>query len=353
MNILHLNNQLNLACGVTNSILNLAYTTRNKYKHHMLTLTGDAIKKFNEAGFYPGFLPDSRITLLNSYKTIKFISEYCNKNNIDIIHSHHRTFDALSFLLNKIKKRKTVVSVHNIRYDKKRISYNSDKIIAVSEYVAVHLKEHYNKEKTKIEVIENFINKDFISINNYTSFSKNQLGLSEQDFVLMYAGRFSEEKGADILLEAYKDLKDKFPAIKLLLIGEGKEAGQYRNISNENNLDVIFLNPVENIFEYLNLANLVILPSRDEAFGNIILEAGYLEKTVIASDTGNIKNLIKNNETGIIFQPGNYLDLSKKIQEAYSNFDNAKQLGINLKKSLSDKFDEQKFISKIKNCYEG
>lgn len=352
MNILHLNNQLNLACGVTNSILNLAYTARNKYKHHMLALTGDAGKKFNNAGFYPEFLPDDKITLLNSYKTIKFISDYCNKNNIDIIHSHHRTFDALSFLLNKIKKRKTIVSVHNIRFDKKLMSYNSDKIIAVSEYVASHLQKHYHKDEAKIEIIENFINKDFITINNYPSFLKSQLGLNENDFIMMYAGRFSEEKGVDVLLEAYKDLKEKFPAIKLVLIGEGSEAEQFKTISTKNNLDVIFLDPVENIFDYLNSADLVILPSRDEAFGNIILEAGYLGKTVIASDVGNIKNLIHHNKTGIMFQPGRSTDLSQKIQQAYNNFNDIKQLGINLKNSLMDKFDEQKFILKIENCYE-
>lgn len=352
MNILHLNNQLNLACGVTNSILNLAYTTRDKYKHYMLALTGDAEKKFNTAGFYPEFLPDDKITLLNLYKTIKFISDYCNKNNIDIIHSHHRTFDALSFLLNKIKKIKTIVSVHNIRFDKKLISYNSDKIIAVSEYVASHLRKHYHKDEAKIEIIENFINKDFININNYPSFLKSQLGLNENDFIMMYAGRFSEEKGVDVLLEAYKDLKDKFPAIKLILIGEGNETEQYKTISTKNNLGVIFLEPVENIFDYLNCADLVILPSRDEAFGNIILEAAYLGKPVIASDIGNIKNLIQHNKTGIMFQPGSYSDLSQKIQQACINFDDIKQLGINLKNSLSDKFDEQKFISKIENCYE-
>lgn len=352
MKVLHLNNRLNLACGVTNSILNLAYTTRDKYKHHMLSLTGDAIKKFNNAGFYPEFLPDDKITLLNSYKIIKFISDYCNKNNIDIIHSHHRTFDALSFLLNKIKRRKTIVSVHNIRFDKKLVSYNSDKIIAVSEYVALHLRKHYNKDEAKIEVIENFINKDFITINNYPSFLKSQLGLNENDFIMMYAGRFSQEKGVDVLLEAYKGLKEKFPTIKLVLIGDGKETQEYKTINNKNNTGIIFLEPVENIFDYLNLADLVILPSRDEAFGNIILEAGYLGKTVIASDVGNIKNLIQHNKTGIMFQPGSYQDLSKKIQETYINFSEIKQLGINLKNSLTDKFDEQKFISKIENCYE-
>lgn len=352
MNILHLNNQLNLACGVSNSILNLAYTTRNKYKHHMLALYGDAEKKFNETGFYPKFLPDSKISLLNSYKAIKFISEYCSKNNIDVIHSHHRTFDALSFLLNKIKNRKTVVTVHNIRYDKKLISYNSDKIIAVSEYVAMHLKQHYNKESAKIEIIENFINKDLARINNYPAFYRSQHGLNEDDFVIMYAGRFSEEKGVDILIESYKELKQKFPSMRLVLIGEGDEFERYRNIDRSSNLDIKFIEPVENIFDFLNFANLVILPSRDEAFGNIILEAAYMEKPVIASNIGNIKNLIKNNETGIMFHSDDNKDLTKKIAEAYANYENIKQLGINLKRSLSGKFDEKKFITKIENCYE-
>jgi glycosyltransferase involved in cell wall biosynthesis len=352
MNILHLNNQLNLACGVSNSILNLAYTTRNKYKHYILAPHGDAKEKFNKAGLYPEFILEDKITLFNSYKTIKLIADYCNKHNIDIIHSHHRTFDALSFLVNKIRKTKTVVTVHNIRYDKKMISYNSDKIIAVSDYVASHLREHYNKEETKIEIIENFINKDFITTNNYSSLLKNQLGLSETDFVMMYAGRFSEEKGADILIDAYKNVKEKHARIKLILIGDGAEKKHYTELNDKHNLGIIFLDPVENIFDYLNFADLVILPSRDEAFGNIILEAGYLGKIIIASDVGNTKSLIQNNKTGLLFQPGSSQDLSKKIQDAYNDFDNIKQLGVDLKNSLADKFDEKKFISKIENCYE-
>jgi glycosyltransferase involved in cell wall biosynthesis len=352
MNILHLNNQLNLACGVSNSILNLAYTTRSKYKHHFLALTGDAKEKFNNVGFYPEFFPHKKINLFNSYRTIKFITDYCDKNNISIIHSHHRTFDALSFLVNKTRKIKTIVTVHNIRYDKKLISYNSDKIIAVSEYVAEHLQNHFNKDEAKIEVIENFINKDFIKITHYPDFIKTFLKLNQNDFVLLYAGRFSEEKGVDILINAYESLKEKFSRVKLVLIGEGPEENYYKKLNSEKNLGIIFSKPVENIFDYLNIANLVILPSRDEAFGNIILEAGYLEKVFIGSNAGNIKNFIQDKKNGLLFQSENYLDLAEKIQDAYINYDNLNQIGVNLKNFVINKIDEQKFILKIENCYE-
>ncbi|HEX2786707.1 MAG TPA: glycosyltransferase family 4 protein [Ignavibacteria bacterium] len=352
MNILHLNNQLNLACGVSNSIFNLAYTTRNKYKHHFLALTEDAKEKFNKAGFYPELFPHKKISLFNSYDTIKFITNYCDKNKVDIIHSHHRTFDALSFLVNKVRKTKTIVTVHNIRYDKKFISYSSDKIIAVSKYVAEHLQNHYKKDDAKIEIIENFINKDFIKITQYPDFIRASLKLKQTDFVLLYAGRFSEEKGIDILINAYESLKEKFSGMKLVLIGGGPEENYYKQLNHEKNLDIIFSKPVENIFDYLNIADLVILPSRDEAFGNIILEAGYLEKIFIGSEIGNIRNFIQDKKNGLLFQSGNYLDLAEKIQHAYINFDNLNQIGINLKNSLMDKFDEQKFVLKIQNCYE-
>lgn len=352
MNILHLNNQFNLACGISNSIFNLAYTTRNKYKHYFLALTEDAKEKFNKAGFHPELFPHKKINLFNSYNTIKFITDYCDKNKIDRIHSHHRTFDALSFLVNKVRKTKTIVTVHNIRYDKKIISYNSDKIIAVSKYVAEHLQNHYKKDDAKIEIIENFINKDFIKITHYPDFIRALLKLKQNDFVLLYAGRFSEEKGVDILIQAYESLKEKFSKLKLVLIGEGSEENYYRELNREKNLDIIFSKPVENIFDYLNIATLVILPSRDEAFGNIILEAGYLGKIFIGSDTGNIKNFIQHKKNGLLFQSGDYLELAEKIQDAYMHFDNLNQIGINLKNSLKDKFDEQKFILKIENCYE-
>ncbi len=77
----------------------------------------------------------SRNNILNVIKICFFIIKYCNENSISIIHSHHRYFDLIAYVVSKVLEIRTVTTVHSKVYGKKILSYKADKLIAVSESV--------------------------------------------------------------------------------------------------------------------------------------------------------------------------------------------------------------------------
>jgi glycosyltransferase involved in cell wall biosynthesis len=80
-----------------------------------------------------------------------------------------------------------------------------------------------------------------------------------------------------------------------------------------------------------------------EAFGRVSVEAQSMQKPVLASNIGGSKETIIDNKTGILFEPGNTEDMSKKIIELF-NYDQStlSQMGIEGRKSVISKFNVEK-----------
>ena len=72
---------------------------------------------------------------------------------------------------------------------------------------------------------------------------------------------------------------------------------------------------VPNIEKYMHEADMVVLPSIEfESFGMVLIEAMRQKKPVICSNHGGMKEIVKNNVNGLLFQNKNYRDLKKKLQ---------------------------------------
>jgi glycosyltransferase involved in cell wall biosynthesis len=103
---------------------------------------------------------------------------------------------------------------------------------------------------------------------------------------LIAVGRLGREKGFDLLLQAFANLKDAYPEWTLTILGEGalrkelEALGKQLGLSNR----LHFLGQVKNPYDYLQQADIFILPSRFEGFPNALCEAMACGLPVIATD---------------------------------------------------------------------
>ena len=92
---------------------------------------------------------------------------------------------------------------------------------------------------------------------------------------VLYAGRLSEHKNIDVLINAIALAKNKFPKIKLGLIGDGSEKIKLEQLASElkitDNID--FLGFVDDVHSYMKSSKLFVLPSSREGFGMVAVEA--------------------------------------------------------------------------------
>jgi glycosyltransferase involved in cell wall biosynthesis len=167
-----------------------------------------------------------------------------------------------------------------------------------------------------------------------------KLGLSENDFVVGFVGRFVPEKGLLTLLKALVNIQDK--SWKLLLLGRGDLREELLKITAENNIQdrvlIVESVPHDEVVNYINLMNTLVLPSETtyqfktltavgwkEQFGHVLIEAMACKVPVIGSDSGEIPHVI--GDAGLIFPEGDFQALADCLLQLIEKPDLAAKLG--------------------------
>jgi glycosyltransferase involved in cell wall biosynthesis len=128
------------------------------------------------------------------------------------------------------------------------------------------------------------------------------LGLDPALPVVGYVGRLEHGKGVDVLLEAVARLQMKLP-MTLLLVGEGPLAGTLAARAASEGLPVRFLGRRDDVPALMRLCDVVVLPSRQEAFGRVLVEAMASGVPVVASAVGGIPEVCTDGVTGLLVPP--------------------------------------------------
>jgi glycosyltransferase involved in cell wall biosynthesis len=129
----------------------------------------------------------------------------------------------------------------------------------------------------------------------------------------LFAGRLSNEKGLEVLLDAWKLLGDMLP---LKIVGDGPLASLVSDaVSRQPNIEWLGRRSIHDVYDLLGNAFLNVFPSRCyETFGRVAAEAFAKGTPVIASRHGAMADLVEDGRTGMLFEPGNHADLAEKIR---------------------------------------
>jgi uncharacterized protein (TIRG00374 family) len=142
----------------------------------------------------------------------------------------------------------------------------------------------------------------------------------EKNFNILFVGRLIERKGVIFLLEAFRDLARKRNDLKLFIAGDGPMREMYEKFSRNNNLEkkISFLGVVGHgdIAELYRRCHVFVLPSLNEALGNVTQEALASGLPIITTDTGAAE-LIKDN--GFIIRKESSADIEDRLKKIIGN----------------------------------
>lgn len=167
---------------------------------------------------------------------------------------------------------------------------------------------------------------------------------------IIYFGRLSEEKGLTVLIEAIKGL-----SINLKIIGEGPVREKLRNkVENENiaNVKIFGYKTGDDLKNEIRKSMFVVLPS--EVYENnprTLIEGFALGKPAIGARIGGIPELIKDNETGLMFESGGAADLRSKIKYLSDNHAKIIEMGRNARKFVEQELNPGKYYEKLMEIY--
>ena len=145
----------------------------------------------------------------------------------------------------------------------------------------------------------------------------NQSQLDTSVFTIGVFSRIEEQKGQHLVLQAINKSNHN---IQLCVIGHCMNH-EYKNKLVEDiqlcrlNQKVKFIDFVNMPMTYMPCFDLVVLPTYEETFGLIVVEAMLMKVPVIGSNAGGVPEIITNYHNGLLFETKNYVDLQKKIDQ--------------------------------------
>jgi glycosyltransferase involved in cell wall biosynthesis len=159
---------------------------------------------------------------------------------------------------------------------------------------------------------------------------KRSLGLAGDRMLLLYCGNLREVKGVDLLCSALPALCAARPQLDVVFVGTGElEPKLRRELAAQLSLGRVVLTgalPQSQVARYMRAADLLVLPSRSEARGNVILEALASQTPVAAANVGGIPELMRP-EHGRLFESGSSAAVLSSLLELTADSGLLSQLG--------------------------
>ena len=357
--------------GVERYVYNMAKELiKRGYKVYIITSSVDGEKDIDmyedihiirlpSIGMMSGRMP----VLKNNRKTKQLMNNLCKQEKIDFVVVNTR-FYRLSIYGMKFAK-KHQIPVITIEHGSAYLTFNNkfldiservyEKFIthigkkyckdyyAVSEYSRKWLKEFHIDGKG---VLYNSINPDDYHISDLTGELKEKLSPIENGISIAYTGRLIPEKGVNVLIESFEQLRKKYENIYLILMGEGPLES---DILKANDDHIIYLGRQSNkdVINILNKVDIFCLPSRSEGFSTSVLEAALTKCCIITTKRGGSVELITDDRYGIIIEDNRLYFVNEALEKVINDADYRKTSANNVYKRVIENFTWKQCVDEL------
>jgi len=179
------------------------------------------------------------------------------------------------------------------------------------------------------------------------------LGIDDDAFVVLFAGRIVPDKGVDVLVEAFGQLTD-VPKIRLVLIGnifqrDGHQVWRERLRRSADALDVLWLEGRADVLPIIQMADVAVVPSLHEAFGRSVCEPLACGVPVVASEVGGIPEILSGWLADYLVPPSDASAIATKIQSLIGWRTSDPDLGSRCRKDVVARLDLPRFVDQIES----
>ncbi|MGI8952798.1 MAG: glycosyltransferase family 4 protein [Chitinophagaceae bacterium] len=259
------------------------------------------------------------------------------KSDAEVIIASSASFLYMLYPLTRLKQKNPKPFIFqgaiHFNYDSKHSSVSQKVLNAIKRSDVYWANTKYEKQRLialgvnpeKIKTVGISIDVEKFSRGD-SGYCRKFLNVKDDELLIAYLGRIEIFKSIDLLLQAARLVYDKFKKIKIVIAGT---ASAYSNELKQiiANFPADLKNKIhflENICEdekinFCNAMDMLILPSVNESFGMVFLEAWACKKPVIGAKIGAVASVITEDTDGLLFMPGDSADLAKQILKLAQN----------------------------------
>jgi len=293
------------------------------------------------------------------------LAEVASEESIDIVHAHYAVPHAVSaFLAKQIAggSPRIITTLHGTditlvgadRAFHRVIRFAlevSDGVTAVSKYLERRTVREFAIERP-VEVIYNFVDPERCRRADSTGVPRSHWARSDQR-ILLHASNFRPLKRVADAVRVFARVRKEIPA-RLLLVGEGPDRPSAQQLVRELGIsdDVRFLGEQDYIESMLACADLLLLPSEEESFGLVALEAMSCEVPVIASRVGGLPEVVLDGETGYLLGVGEVEAMAEAALRLLRDDAKRERLGRRGREWAIEQFNAANIIPQYERYYE-
>jgi len=334
----------------------------NDFEHKIITLhhKGELAEQFEQKNI--SVVNINQKNLLDIFAYLRLLSLIKKeKPNLIFTYLFHADFIGRLFLqiFTSIKIIPSLRTTYNhrkywpARLFEKLTKYFVKNYLANSESVKNFYVEKIGVKKEKIAVIHNGIDTDFYDTVKRNENLRENFGIKKEDIAIICVANLHINKGHRYLLEAFEEVYKENKKIKILLAGDGNEKEnllrQMENYQSKNN--ILFLGKRDDVPQLLKISDIFVLPTLFEGMSNAIMEAMTCSLPIITTDIPENRELIENDEAGILIPTKNSADIQKNLSFLLQDETWRKNLGKNARRKIIEKFEIKKISEKISNFY--
>ncbi|MBR2828701.1 MAG: glycosyltransferase, partial [Bacilli bacterium] len=258
-----------------------------------------------------------------------FARLFAKQFNIPLVHTYHTLYEDYIHYITK--------GYFN-RSSKKIVEYltkfycdtTATELIVPTNKIYKLFKEKYKFEKN-IHIIPTGIETERFYKENINQKEveelKNTLGLTKNDFVLLFVGRLAEEKNVEFLLNSEKNLVEKYKNIKLVIVGDGPDKDNYEKLSSRLGIakNVIFTGKAawEEMPYYYHISDVFVTASKTETQGLTIIEAMASNVIPVCMEDEAFQSMVTEELNGLFFKTNE--EYEKQIIRLYENREELKK----------------------------
>lgn len=264
-------------------------------------------------------------TPLGVFKAYWQAMKLLNQYRPDVVHSHMVHANIFARLLRLVVSfPKLICSAHSVNEGGmwRILAYRlTDRLCDLSTNVSHEAVEAFIQQGAvatgRIQVMYNGIDTERFYFNaSVRNKLRYQLGIDNNELLLLSVGRLTAAKDYKNLLFAFSILSSKFDNIQLAIIGEGEEKACLTTMATAQGCSdrVHFLGLRYDVEDWMSAADIFVLSSAWEGFGLVVAEAMAAERIVVATDSGGVKEVV--GTAGLLVPTQDSKLLSTAIEQA-------------------------------------
>jgi glycosyltransferase involved in cell wall biosynthesis len=283
-------------------------------------------------------------------------------SDCDVVHAHLEYAATLVPVAARIAGRPCVCTFHHVAVSlsrkealKERLAVlaanRSAGVVFVSRASLESFARTYGGPRKNWSVVENGV--DLEAFTPGPAAMPSELAIPPGVPVVTVVGALRWRKGHHVTLAAWPTVRRSIPDARLLIVGDGPEAGRLREQTSALGLDdsVVFAGMRTDVARLMRASSLLALPSQHEALPTTLMEAAACGRPVIATDVDGIPEVVADGETGTLVPFGDEAAFASAAIALLADEQRLQAMGVSARRLAEERFDAGRWADRLFEVY--